>query len=32
MLAYIKRRLEEGALSVTADEILEAVIPPELAE
>jgi len=29
MLAYIERRLEEGALSVTGAEILDAVIPTD---
>jgi hypothetical protein len=29
MLAYLKRRLDEGALSVPASEILDAVIPPD---
>ncbi|RIK84397.1 MAG: hypothetical protein DCC68_01585 [Planctomycetota bacterium] len=29
MLAYIKHRHDAGALSVTADEILAAVIPPD---
>jgi len=32
MLAYIERRLEEGALSVTGAEILDAVIPPDQPE
>jgi len=29
MLAYIKRRLEEGALSVPGAEIMDAVVPPD---
>lgn len=29
MLAYIERRLEQGALSVSTAEIMEAVVPPE---
>jgi hypothetical protein len=29
MLAYLRRRLEEGALSVTGAEIMDAVIPPD---
>jgi hypothetical protein len=29
MVAYIKRRLEEGELSVTAAEIMDAVIPAD---
>jgi len=29
MLAYIKRRLEEGALSVAGAEVLAVVVPPD---
>jgi len=29
MLAYIKRRLDEGALSVSEAEIMDAVVPPD---
>lgn len=29
ILAYIKRRLEAGALSVSEAEIMEAVVPPD---
>ena len=32
MLAYIERRLGEGALSVSAAEIMDAVVPPEYPE
>ena len=32
MLAYLRRRLEEGALSVTGAEIMDAVIPPDHSE
>ena len=32
MLAYIRRRLEAGALSVTEAEVMEAVVPPDRPE
>jgi hypothetical protein len=29
MLAYLKRRLQDGALSVSGEEIMAAVLPPD---